>query len=61
MPSQTPSQLDVRTGGSQQKLIAHFAFSSIHNLKFDVYHEARQESQLLSPDWLRFGKGVQLS
>ncbi len=27
-------------------------------LKFDVYHEVRQSSQLFSPD--RFGKGVQL-
>ncbi len=34
----SPSQLDVRTGGSQQKLTAQFAFSSIHKLKFDVYH-----------------------
>ncbi len=25
----SPSQLDVRTGGSQQKMTAHFAFSSI--------------------------------
>ncbi len=29
----SPSQLDVRTSGSQQKLTAHFAFSSIHKLK----------------------------
>ncbi len=56
-----PSQLDVRPGGSQQKLTAHFAFSSIHKLKFDVYHEARQTSQLFSPDrFAAFGKGVQL-
>ncbi len=26
----SPSQLDVRNGGSQQKLTAHFAFSSIN-------------------------------
>ncbi len=32
----SPSQLDVRTGGSQQKLTAHFAFSSIHKLNFLV-------------------------
>ncbi len=49
----SPSQLDVRTGGSQQKLTAHFAFCSIHELKFDVYHEARQSSQLFSPDRFR--------
>ncbi len=30
----SPSQLNVRTGGSQQKLTAHFAFSNIHKLKF---------------------------
>ncbi len=29
------------------------AFSSIYKLIFDVYHEARQSSQLLSPDRLR--------
>ncbi len=40
----SPPQLEVRTRGSQQKLTAHFAFSSVHNLKFDVYHEARQSS-----------------
>ncbi len=49
----SPSQLNVRTGGSQQKLTAHFALSSIHKLKFDVYHEARQSSQLFSPDRFR--------
>ncbi len=30
------------------QLTALFAFSSIHQLKFDVYHEARQTSQLFS-------------
>ncbi len=49
----SPSQLDVRTGGSQQKLTVHFALSSIHKLKFGVYHEARQSSQLFSPDRFR--------
>ncbi len=38
----SPSKMDVRTGGSQQKLTAHFAFSRIHKLKFAAYHEARQ-------------------
>ncbi len=33
----SPSQLNVRTGGSQQKLTAHFVFSSIHKLKFVWY------------------------
>ncbi len=33
----SPSQLNVRTGRSQQKLTAHFAFNSIHKLKFDVF------------------------
>ncbi len=37
----SPSQLDVRTGGSQQKLTVHFALSSIHKLKFDVYRDVR--------------------
>ncbi len=32
----SPSKLDVRTGGSQQKLTAHFASSSIRKWKFDV-------------------------
>ncbi len=49
----SPSQLDVRTVGSQQKLTAHFAFSNKHKLKLDVYHEARQSSQLFSPDRFR--------
>ncbi len=40
----SPPQLDVRTCGSKQKLTAHFAFSCIHKLEFDVYHEARQSS-----------------
>ncbi len=44
----SPSQLDVRTGGSQQKLTARFAFSSIHKLKFDAYNQARQSSQYTS-------------
>ncbi len=51
----SPSQLNLRTSGSQQKLTAHFAFSSIHKLKFDVYHETRQTSQLFSPDQFRCG------
>ncbi len=40
----SPSKLDVRSGESQQKLTAHFAFRSIHKLKFDVYHEARKSN-----------------
>ncbi len=34
-------------------------FSSIHKLKFDVYHEARQSSLLFSPDRVRcFWSGI---
>ncbi len=55
----SPSQSGVRIGGSQQKLTAHSAFSSIHKLQFDVYHEARQSS-LAQTGFAAFGKGVQL-
>ncbi len=38
----TPSKLDVKAGGSQNKLAAYFAFSSIPKLKFDVHHKVPQ-------------------
>ncbi len=57
----SPSQLDVRTGGSQRKLTAHFALSGRHKLKFDVYHEPRSRSSCLArTSFAAFGKGMQL-
>ncbi len=57
----SPSRLDVRTGGSQQKLTAHFAFNSIH--KLNLAYTTRlgtRVSCLAQTGFAAFGKGVQL-
>ncbi len=60
MPSQIPGKVGLEDGGGQQKLTAHFAFRSIQNLKFDVYHETRRHvSCLAQTGFAAFGKGVQ--
>ncbi len=43
----------VKTASSLYKFSKWTYLSIIHKLTFDVYHEARQTSQLFSPDRFR--------